>query len=70
LRSFGIASFAFFNVKVKIENDVLSVEGRIDFSKCDAMEWLYIEYNVGHFARAFTLSGKDEFFLFLHGKLL
>ena len=48
----------------------MSVEGRIDFSKCDAMEWLYIEYNVGHFARAFTLSGKDEFFLFLHGKLL
>jgi HSP20 family molecular chaperone IbpA len=38
------------NVDVSIENDVLRVEGRIDFSKYDGMEPLYTEYNVGHFA--------------------
>jgi HSP20 family molecular chaperone IbpA len=48
------------NVDVSIENDVLRVEGRIDFTKYDGMEPLYTEYNVGHFARAFTLSDKID----------
>jgi HSP20 family protein len=48
------------NVDVSIENDVLRVEGRIDFSKYGGMEPLYTEYNVGHFARAFTLSNKID----------
>ena len=48
------------NVDVSIENDVLRVEGRIDFSKYGGMEPLYTEYNVGHFARAFTLSDKID----------
>ena len=48
------------DVDVNIENDVLRVEGRLDFSKYEGLEPLYTEYNVGHFARAFTLSNKID----------
>ena len=48
------------DVEVNIENDVLRVEGRIDFAKYEGLEPLYTEYNVGHFARAFTLSNKID----------
>ena len=44
------------DVEIRIEDDVLRVEARIDASKYEGMEPLYTEYNVGHFARAFTLS--------------
>jgi HSP20 family molecular chaperone IbpA len=44
------------NVTVKLENGVLSVEGHIDSSKYQDMQPVYTEYNVGHFARSFTLS--------------
>lgn len=43
-------------INVDLENDVLRVEGRIDFAKYEGLDPLYTEYNVGHFARAFTLS--------------
>ena len=39
------------------ENDVLRVDGRIDFAKYKDMEPVYTEYNVGHYARSFALSG-------------
>lgn len=48
------------DVEVNVENDVLRVEGRIDFGKYDGLEPLYTEYNVGHFARAFTLSNRID----------
>ena len=48
------------DVEVNIENDVLRVEGRLDFTKYEGLEPLYTEYNVGHFARAFTLSNKID----------
>ena len=48
------------DVDVSIEDDVLRVEGKIDFTKYNGMEPLYTEYNVGHFARAFTLSDKVD----------
>ena len=44
------------NIDVKVENDELRVEARIDFSKYEGMEPLYTEYNIGHFARSFSLS--------------
>jgi HSP20 family molecular chaperone IbpA len=44
------------SVDVKIEDDVLRVEARIDPAKYEGMEPLYTEYNVGHFARSFSLS--------------
>jgi HSP20 family molecular chaperone IbpA len=48
------------DVTVQLENDVLRVEGRIDFSKYEGLEPVYAEYNVGHYARAFTLSDKID----------
>jgi HSP20 family molecular chaperone IbpA len=44
------------DIDIKVENDELRVEAHIDFSKYEGMEPLYTEYNVGHFARAFSLS--------------
>jgi HSP20 family protein len=48
------------NVSIALENDVLRVDGQINFSKYDGMEPVYTEYNVGHYARGFTLSGKID----------
>ena len=48
------------DVDVRLENDVLRVEGRIDFAKYEGLEPVYTEYNVGPFMRAFTLSNKID----------
>ena len=48
------------DLSILLENDVLRVEGRIDFSKYDGMEPVYAEYNVGPSARSFTLAGKFD----------
>jgi HSP20 family molecular chaperone IbpA len=48
------------DLDVRIENDVLHVEGRIDLSKYEGLEPVYTEYNVGHFARSFSLSSKID----------
>ena len=44
------------SVGASVENDVLTIEGRIDFTKYDAMRPVYTEYNVGHYARSFEIS--------------
>jgi len=48
------------NVSIALENDLLHVEGQIDFSNYQGMDPVYPEYNVGHYARRFTLSGKVD----------
>jgi HSP20 family molecular chaperone IbpA len=48
------------DVQIRLEDDVVRVEGRIDFTKYEDLEPLYTEYNVGHFARAFSLSDKID----------
>jgi HSP20 family protein len=48
------------NIDVRVENDVLRVEGRVDPASYEGLEPLYTEYNVGHFARSFTLSNKID----------
>lgn len=48
------------NVDIQVENDVLRVEGKIDFFAYKDIEPVYTEYNVGHYARAFTLSSKID----------
>jgi len=48
------------DVEVTLEDDVVRVEGRIDFAKYEGLEPLYTEYNVGHFSRAFSLSDKID----------
>jgi HSP20 family protein len=47
-------------VDIRVENDVLKVEGRVDFSHYDGLQPLYTEYNVGNYARSFQLSSKIE----------
>jgi HSP20 family protein len=46
------------DVSAQVENNVLRVEGRLDFSKFDGMEPVYAEYNVGNFVRTFSLSSR------------
>jgi HSP20 family molecular chaperone IbpA len=43
------------DIAVTLENGVLRIEGRIDFSKYEGLEPVYTEYNVGPYARSFTL---------------
>jgi HSP20 family molecular chaperone IbpA len=47
-------------VEVRVENDVLTIEGRLDFSKYEGLHPLYTEYNVGNYARSFQLSSKIQ----------
>ena len=47
-------------VEVRVENDVLTIEGRIDFGAYENLRPLYTEYNVGNYARSFQLSSKIE----------
>ena len=48
------------NVDVRVEDGVLKVEGRLDFSKYQGLQPLYTEYNVGHYFRSFQLSSKID----------
>ena len=48
------------DLNIALENDVLRVDGQIDFTKYKDMEPVYTEYNVGHYARSFTLSNKVD----------
>lgn len=42
---------------VRLDDGVLSVEGRIDFGNYANLRPVYTEYNVGNFSRSFRLSG-------------
>ena len=48
------------NVEVSVEDDVLTINGRIDFSKYKGLQPLYTEYNIGHYSRSFEVSNKIE----------
>jgi HSP20 family molecular chaperone IbpA len=48
------------SLDVSLEDGVLTVEGRLDFSKYQGLEPVYTEYNVGHYARSFSLSDKVD----------
>ena len=48
------------DVEIELKDDVLRVEGRIDFAKYGGVEPVYTEYNVGHWARSFSLSDKVD----------
>jgi len=47
-------------IEASVENDVVTIEGRIDFTKYEGMQPVYTEYNVGHFARSFEISNKID----------
>jgi HSP20 family molecular chaperone IbpA len=48
------------DLSITLEQDVLRVEGKIDFSKYEGLEPVYTEYNVGHYARSFSLSDRVD----------
>ncbi len=48
------------NVEVTVEDDLLTVEGRLDFSKYEGMQPVYSEYNIGNYRRSFSLSNKID----------
>jgi HSP20 family protein len=48
------------NVDIRIEDGVLKVEGRLDFSTYQGLQPLYTEYNIGHYTRSFSLSDKID----------
>jgi HSP20 family protein len=48
------------NINVTVQDGVLRVEGRLDFSNYKNLQPLYTEYNVGHYARSFRLSSQID----------
>ncbi len=48
------------HVDVSIEDGVLTVQGRLDFSKYEGLQPVYTEYNIGHYRRSFSLSNKID----------
>jgi HSP20 family molecular chaperone IbpA len=48
------------DLDLSLEDGVLRVEGRLNFSWYAGMEPVYTEYNVGHYARSFSLSDKID----------
>ena len=48
------------NVNVKVEKNVLEVEGQIDSSPYLNTKPVYTEYNVGHYTRRFTVSNEID----------
>ena len=47
-------------IAVGVEDDVLQVDGTIDFGKYAELRPVYTEYNIGDFSRRFTLSNKID----------
>ena len=48
------------NVDVGVDNDVLTITGRIDLSKYEGLQPVYTEYNIGNYSRSFQISGKVD----------
>ena len=44
------------SLDIRVEDDVLKVDGKLDFSKYRGLQPLYTEYNIGHFSRSFRHS--------------
>jgi HSP20 family molecular chaperone IbpA len=48
------------NIDINVEGGVLTIEGRLDFTKYQGMQPVYTEYNIGHYRRSFSLSNKID----------
>jgi HSP20 family protein len=48
------------SVEVGVENDVLTINGQIDFSKYEGLQPLYVEYNIGNYSRSFQIPSKID----------
>jgi len=47
-------------IEVRVENDVLTIDGQVDFTKYQELQPVYTEYNIGNYARSFELSSKID----------
>ncbi len=48
------------NLKIKLEKNVLEVDGQIESSTYTGLKPLYSEYNLGHYIRKFQLSSEID----------
>lgn len=48
------------NIDVNVENGVLTVEGKINFSKYEGLQPIYGEYNIGPYRRTFRISSRVD----------
>ena len=48
------------SIEASVEDDIVTIEGRIDHSKYEGMQPVYTEYNVGHYARSFEISNSID----------
>lgn len=48
------------SVDIRVEKNQLTVDGRIDYSRYEALKAQYAEYNVGHYTRSFQLSSEID----------
>jgi HSP20 family molecular chaperone IbpA len=48
------------SVDVRLEDDVLSIEGRVSLEEYQNLTPVYTEYNVGNYSRSFRLSDRFE----------
>ena len=48
------------SIEASVENDIVTIAGRIDFTKYEGMQPVYTEYNVGNYARSFEISNKID----------
>jgi HSP20 family molecular chaperone IbpA len=48
------------NMDIEIADGVLSVSGKIDFSKYEKLQPVYSEYNIGHYHRKFSLPNQVD----------
>lgn len=44
------------DLRVKLENNVLEIEGRINYSPYEKLNPVYTEFSIGNYARKFTVS--------------
>lgn len=44
------------DLRVKLENNVLEIEGRISYLTYEKLNPVYTEYNIGNYSRKFTVS--------------
>jgi HSP20 family protein len=47
-------------VDVSVEDTILRIEGRIDYSRYEGLQPVYTEYNVGHYVRSFQISNQID----------
>ncbi|MGE3703254.1 MAG: Hsp20/alpha crystallin family protein [Hyphomicrobiaceae bacterium] len=47
-------------IDISVEDNVLTIQGQIDFSKYEGLQPVYTEYNIGHYRRSFSLSNRID----------